>query len=141
MYFVVDQNGQFSSKNPFGPRKCSCRCESPPNQGSNPHQRSRGPNGAPAPFDYKPPENPGALIILHSKLVHVVYQAPNLKVPHHYHGYLSPFSLAFSRSVCFRTAPYKFWNFQDVSGRQGQCFRTDFQSFRTVQDRLSVVSV
>ena len=24
MYFPVDQNGQFSSKNPFGPRKCSC---------------------------------------------------------------------------------------------------------------------
>jgi hypothetical protein len=50
------------------------------------------------------------------------------------HGYWPPFSLAFSRSVCFRTAPYKFWNFQDVSGqtfsRSGR-FRIDFQSFQS----------
>jgi hypothetical protein len=55
--------------------------------------------------------------------------------------WLPPSSLTFSRSVCFRTAPYKFWNFQDVSGRQGQCFTTDFQSFKMVHDRNSVVSV
>ena len=57
-----------------------------------------------------------------------------------HHGYLPPFSLAFSHSVCFRTAPYKFWKFQDVSRRQGQCFRTDFQSFRMVQNGFQDVS-
>ena len=53
------------------------------------------------------------------------------------HGYLSPFSLALSHSVCFRTTAYRFWNFSDVSGRQGQSFRrirTDFQSFNIVQN-------
>jgi hypothetical protein len=35
------------------------------------------------------------------------------------HGYLPPFSLAFSRFVCFTTAPYTFWKFEDVLGRQG----------------------
>ena len=84
MYLAVDQNGQFSSKNPFGAQFFSYWRESDPNRGPNPRSRSQAPNGAPAPFDYKPPENPGALIILHSKLVHVVYQAPNLKVPYHY---------------------------------------------------------
>jgi hypothetical protein len=30
--------------------------------------------------------------------------------------------------------PYKYWKFQDVLGQHGQCFRTDFQSFKMVQD-------
>jgi len=43
-------------------------------------------------------------------------------------------NLDFSRSVCFRTASYKLWKFQEVSGRQGQCFRMDFRLFRMVQN-------
>jgi hypothetical protein len=34
------------------------------------------------------------------------------------------FSLAFSRSRCFRMAPYKFGMFEDVSGWQRRCFKT-----------------
>jgi hypothetical protein len=67
MYLAVDQNGQFSSKTLFGPQKCSCRCESPPNQGSNPHHRSRGPNKALLHFDYRPPKIGGGLIIRTSR--------------------------------------------------------------------------
>ena len=64
MYFPVDQNGQFSSKNAFGSQFFSYQRESDSNRGPNPRNRSHDPNAALAPFDYKPPKSRGAKTIL-----------------------------------------------------------------------------